>query len=630
MSLAAALSSRMVGAAVACSAVALALAGPLALAPFSLLCAVLAVVVGPRLTLDRVAQAAFAIGALVIGVLVPRLAGAPSETAPGTLSDSALLLVTPMVAVATARSLISRPVYGASVTLAAALVALTGAGRGAPSPYYAALCVATLVFGALGLRSEDAGRPGARELRGAHVAGGVVIAVLTATTALGLARALPPLHDALITRLIARWEKSRTGFSDNMQLGALKGMLEGDDVVMRVRGTPPPLLRGVVLVRYGAGYWGGAAEPGTREVVESASQPPDEAGFVEIENTGKPRRYFVPLGASDLYASSGVHERDRMQLRLPSPGFPAKRVWFRTGQPDAPSPPPPSLADLELTTRVGRTLTSTLASWGISDQPPRERVRMIESRLREDFTYSTQFERDPTADPVVDFLTVRREGHCEYFASAMVLLARASRVPARVVAGYRVGERSPFGYHIVRERDAHSWAEVWIDDHWETVDPTPASTAPIPEERQETPLFAAAIDAIRTGWEAVDDWLGRRSPFELTAMLVGLVALLIGYRTVRGLRARGGPATAVEDQPLPEFVDLVRALEQRGVERLPSWTLRRLAARVAVIPELSDATRTEVVSALGDYEALRYGRRGEETEVVRVLRDAAGALRGRG
>ena len=73
-----------------------------------------------------------------------------------------------------------------------------------------------------------------------------------------------------------------------------------------------------------------------------------------------------------------------------------------------------------------------------------------------------------------DFLFNTQSGFCGHYASAFVSLMRAAGVPARVVTGYLGGEWNPVGgYFVIRQSDAHSWAEVWLDGHgWVRVDPT--------------------------------------------------------------------------------------------------------------------------------------------------------------
>jgi len=75
--------------------------------------------------------------------------------------------------------------------------------------------------------------------------------------------------------------------------------------------------------------------------------------------------------------------------------------------------------------------------------------------------------------PVDEFLFDSREGFCEHFASAFVVMMRAAGIAARVVTGYQGGELNK-DYMIVRQSDAHAWAEAFIDGAWTRFDPTSA------------------------------------------------------------------------------------------------------------------------------------------------------------
>jgi protein-glutamine gamma-glutamyltransferase len=106
-------------------------------------------------------------------------------------------------------------------------------------------------------------------------------------------------------------------------------------------------------------------------------------------------------------------------------------------------------------------------------------VRAALERLR---TGGYQYTLDPGvfgANSADEFWFDRREGFCEHIASSFVILMRALGIPARIVTGYQGGERNPVdGYWIVRQSDAHAWAEVWIAGQgWVRVDPT-AAVAP--------------------------------------------------------------------------------------------------------------------------------------------------------
>ena len=92
------------------------------------------------------------------------------------------------------------------------------------------------------------------------------------------------------------------------------------------------------------------------------------------------------------------------------------------------------------------------------------------------YTLSPPIMRENPAD---QFLFDARAGFCEHYATSFVLLLRLADIPARVVTGYQGGEWNPTGEHlIVRQSDAHAWAEVWLDDKgWTRFDPT-AAVAP--------------------------------------------------------------------------------------------------------------------------------------------------------
>ncbi|HTB80129.1 MAG TPA: transglutaminaseTgpA domain-containing protein [Opitutaceae bacterium] len=95
--------------------------------------------------------------------------------------------------------------------------------------------------------------------------------------------------------------------------------------------------------------------------------------------------------------------------------------------------------------------------------------------------YSLQMQLPPgVGDPLVRWMDSRAPGHCELFAGALALLARAEGHPARVVAGFEGGDWNAFeNYLMVRNSDAHAWCEVYDEaaGAWLRVDPTPGAAA---------------------------------------------------------------------------------------------------------------------------------------------------------
>jgi transglutaminase-like putative cysteine protease len=138
-----------------------------------------------------------------------------------------------------------------------------------------------------------------------------------------------------------------------------------------------------------------------------------------------------------------------------------------------------------------------LAARGVSSSDPVLIARTLEEYFHTPrlFTYSLNLnvKRDPALDPIEDFVVNHRTGHCQYFASALVMMLRSQGLPARLVVGYRASEYNELGkFYQVRQRNAHAWVEMYLEKDqvpsyetvggevgdtgaWLRLDPTPAS-----------------------------------------------------------------------------------------------------------------------------------------------------------
>jgi transglutaminase-like putative cysteine protease len=108
-----------------------------------------------------------------------------------------------------------------------------------------------------------------------------------------------------------------------------------------------------------------------------------------------------------------------------------------------------------------------------------EKAKALEQHFldEEAYKYSLNFDeinarRQPEVDPVEDFVSNHRTGHCEYFASALTLMLRSQGIPARMIVGYRGGEFNYVGhYFLIRQKHAHAWVEAYL-----TPDEVPAGS----------------------------------------------------------------------------------------------------------------------------------------------------------
>ncbi len=118
-------------------------------------------------------------------------------------------------------------------------------------------------------------------------------------------------------------------------------------------------------------------------------------------------------------------------------------------------------------------------SWVGSTSDPRLEARLIEARLRKDYRYDVDSSSGSAKNPLYDFLFVSKRGHCEFYSTAMAIMLRTLGVPTRNVTGFIGGTYNRFARsYAVRQGDAHSWVEVYLDDTgWTRFDPTPPANA---------------------------------------------------------------------------------------------------------------------------------------------------------
>ena len=240
----------------------------------------------------------------------------------------------------------------------------------------------------------------------------------------------------------------------------------------------------------------------------------------------------------------------------------------------------------------------------------------------------------PGPDPVDAFLFDQRRGFCEHYASSFVVLLRAAGIPARVVTGYQGGEINPTGgYLIVRQSDAHAWAEALIGGMWHRFDPTGA-VAPSRIERglgsalptsQYVPLLARLDDgwlrSLQLTWDAFNhdwrlhvigfnydkqrslwrDWkMDRFPPAVITAAVAGMIGLW--GAGILGLISWWRRRTSDRGRLL--WDSLCRRLANAGLPRHAHEGPLAFGARAAARwPEFGVAFRVIAES----YALLRYG-----------------------
>lgn len=438
---------------------------------------------------------------------------------------------------------------------------------------------------------------------------------------------------------------ARSGLGDKMSPGDISDLIQSDAVAFRVTffdPLPPPAQRywrGPVFDRFDGRSWvdgfGAGPQVGAAPEIEPLSAPtryeitleaqrsrwlfaldvPDrisipadaqfsrEAQLISTRPIVERRRYTLQSHTVYRLGMSGPGERDRMRyLRLP-PNFNPRSI----------------------------ELAQTLRAEHDDD---RALIRAVLRRFNQQaFVYTLK--PPPLArDSIDDFLFNTRRGFCEHYSSAFTFLMRAAGIPARVVTGYQGGRLNDIGdYYVVRQSDAHAWAEVWLaDEGWVRVDPT-AAVAPdrieqnleaALEESGELPGFLGNRTRLQYYLEERWDWVNAQwnalvlgygpelqqrflQRFGLGEMRDMILALTIGITALLALfgalTMRKAAPLRSHDPLLREWQRLTRRLARAGLPQHAHEGPIDFAHRVAIArPDW--AAQMQAIAAL--YANARY------------------------
>lgn len=293
-------------------------------------------------------------------------------------------------------------------------------------------------------------------------------------------------------------QRTRSGFSDSVRLGGIGQIQQSDEVVMRVKlednadADSGLYFRGVALDTFDNQNWS-KSKLGPKESFPKNGELIQVDSTTGRENLSLQTIYLEPLDTPILFALPRVvairgnfpsvykdafgaisyqpnYERlsykvlsDRSlpsveRLRSDDKRYNGDDSNFRQLPPSF-DPRIPKLAE---------TITATAKN-------RYDKARAVESYLQNNFGYTLE-QKASGSEPLADFLFNAREGHCEYFATAMAVMLRTQGIATRVVNGFHGGEYNDAAdVTVVRQRNAHAWVEVLFpgEDAWVPFDPTP-------------------------------------------------------------------------------------------------------------------------------------------------------------
>ncbi|MGA8489209.1 MAG: DUF3488 and transglutaminase-like domain-containing protein [Terriglobales bacterium] len=489
----------------------------------------------------------------------------------------------------------------------------------------------------------------------------------------------------------ARSHEFSTGFSDQVQLGQIGEIQQSNSVVMHIQidgdtqGAYDLKWRGVTLNVFDGKTW---FNPHAQHVVASAGS----GRFLLLQNGAQWRR-FQPAGGSQL-----IHYRVLMEPLISNVFFlaPTPRLVqgnYRLLSMDNGD----AVFDLDPEHPVGRyEATSDIAQPSLSqlraasnDYPPEillnylqlprvddrvlplakqvtastdnnyDKAAAVERYLRTHFGYTLQLPRTVPRDPVANFLFERKQGHCEYFASAMAIMLRTLGIPSRVVNGFRTGEFNDLtSQYVVRGSNAHSWVEAYFPGYgWISFDPTPAAPVQVHTGWGRSLLYLDALASFWREWIINYDvghqynlgraatrnsleWLQRArgwarrhheallnaarrtsrtisaSPAKwgLTGAVVGLLLVLAAnagklWRAFRSRRVAARPEKSPSLAATIWYERMTRMLARKGWNKAPAHTPREFLILIS-----DEATRKSVAEFIRHYESARFGGSAEDAQ----------------
>ena len=381
------------------------------------------------------------------------------------------------------------------------------------------------------------------------------------------------------------------GFSDEMSLDLIGRIRDNPRIAARVRldGVHPNpaglRLRAATYEVWQGRSWapvtGGVSLARDARGASFRIAPGAAVGRASIELEPL-RSMLVPLPVETVavdVAALGLTISDGGAVALR--GYPDRVLEYTAmlgEHPTSPAPAPrPDGAGRGPLDRAGITpeMAALAASWA-GEGSAGERAERIEARLLVDYEYSTDFVGRGGASPIEDFLLRAKRGHCEYFASAMVLLLRAEGIPARLATGFYGAEWSGWeSAWIVRQSNAHAWVEAWTgEDGWKVFDPTPPDGRPIPAETGFLTAFRQAWEAAVTRW---DRWVISYDFDDQIGALGGLRSWW--SELMRRFAGDGEPTPSSPGAPLVPDADTPAV---PAAPRRPLWPWIAAAAGVAV------------------------------------------------
>jgi transglutaminase-like putative cysteine protease len=485
-----------------------------------------------------------------------------------------------------------------------------------------------------------------------------------------------------------------TGFSDRVQLGQIGQIQQSNSVVMHVqivgdhRGAYDLKWRGVALGNFDGRAWSNRSDqfpvPKKGEDRFELSRPSIAQGARRAHLVHY-RVLMEPIGTNIFFLAGHPHYLTGTYRQVAADQAesvydldPQHPVSIYEVEADLAVPPPEDLQAAsgtiapyiklnylqlpQIDPRIPK-LAQQITAGSNNDY---DRASAIERFLMSKFSYTLQLPRTTPADPLADFLFVRQQGHCEYFASSMAIMLRTLQIPSRVVNGFRTTEFNDLtSNYVIRASSAHSWVEAYFPGNgWVTFDPTPGGGA-LTSSNDAWDRMLLYVDAMASFWrewvvnydashqrslgedavngsrsllERVRTWSllhyarwieqARRAQKKITqaphrsiaiGILIGVLLVMIAnartlLRWLRELRLKAHPEEAPALAAALWYQRMTRWLGKRGWKKTAMQTPKEFLIGIE-----DPVLRTRVEEFTRAYEAARFGDSADHARRLPVL-----------
>ncbi len=249
----------------------------------------------------------------------------------------------------------------------------------------------------------------------------------------------------------------------------------------------------------------------------------------------------------------------------------------------------PLPADLFVNKKEAPAIQSMVKSLGLNGRKPKKTIEKLRLFFEKKFTYSLESNPGYSPTHLAYFLKKSRSGHCEYFATAGVLMLRACGIPARYATGFSAHEKSFIdGWIVVRSRHAHAWVLAYIDGDWKNVDFTPPSWRNFEEEAEPFWQFFSDFFSWIIFHFSIWQWDFNNDTAFKIAMLLILPAIFIiagGFfkkKKIKKIKKQKKikPGFHVKSHPYSSFYAIEEYLTNMGFKRHSHETVRAWIKRI--------------------------------------------------